>query len=142
MAPHHPEKAVGVRPWRLAAGVAVILPILSPAIASSEPFEATRARPLFSPTRRPPPAVPSAETPPPQAESQPPPAPPALSLSGIISGEGTAIAILRRASESAAIRVPLGSQIDGWRVSAIQQRAVVLEHEGRSVTIVLPGPSK
>ncbi len=104
-------------------------------------FEATRARPLFSPTRRPPPppvTVPAEPSP----VSVPPPAPPPdLTVSGIIIGGGTGAAIVRHPADASATRITLGGQVDGWTVTAILPRSIVLRRDGRSVTLELRSAS-
>ena len=112
------------------------------AATAPDPYEATRARPLFSPTRRPlPPAIapPSLVVAPVvQANAPPPP----VSLSGVILGPGTSVALLTRPGSAEATRVALGARIDGWRVSEIRPRAVVLTLDDRSVTVTLPGSDR
>ncbi len=70
--------------------------------------------------------------------SVPPPAPPPnLTVSGIIIGGGTGAAIVRRPTDASAMRITLGSQVDGWTVAAIQPRSIVLRRDDRSVTLQL-----
>jgi hypothetical protein len=126
----------------LIAGVGGLTFVMCSA-AASDPYEATRARPLFAPTRRPPPAPASAPRPvlAPQAIVVPPPPPP-LTLSGVILGPDVAVALLTRQGRAEAARVVLGGIIDGWRVSEIRPRAVVLTLEQRSVTVGLPASAR
>ena len=100
-------------------------------------FEATRSRPLFSPTRRPPPPPPVVATKPSPVLVPPPAPPPDLTVSGIIVGGGTGAAIVRRATDAAASRITLGSQVDGWTVAEILPRSIVLRRDDRSVTLEL-----
>jgi general secretion pathway protein N len=104
-----------------------------------EALTATRERPLFSPTRRPPPPPPALEAavaPPAAAPLVPPPQ---LILSGIVFGSQQ-MAIVKHAQDPAATSLRLGSAIDGWIVSAIDPRAIVLRRDTRSVTIELQSP--
>ena len=101
------------------------------------------ARPLFSPTRRPPP-------PPVSAALQPlsPPVPslpsaPNVALSGVIVGPGGGgVALVRGPLDPAPVRVRLGGTVDGWTVAEIRPRAVVLRRDGRSATVDLPGAER
>ena len=101
-------------------------------------------RPLFSATRRPPPAplaLPPAGFAPPPSE---PPAPlgPDIALSGVISGGGGGVALLRRPQDAAPVRLGLGGRLDGWTLAEIRPRAVVLRRDDRAVTVGLPEPSR
>jgi hypothetical protein len=118
----------------------------SPAAAPSNPVAAQSLdqlsaildRPLFSPTRRPPapppapaPIVHAAEPP------APPPPPPNLVLFGVVmDGEG-ARAIVRAGADKKLVRAQIGDEIDGWKVSQIEGRKVVLSLDGRFATFTL-----
>ena len=65
---------------------------------------------------------------------------PDLAVSGVIVGTDTRIAIVKRPSDAAFTRLTPGSKIDGWTVSEIEPRAVVLRRDDRSVTIGMPDP--
>lgn len=101
-------------------------------------YRATRDRPLFSPSRRAP-SVPEGEA---DAGAPVPtvakPAAPDLSVSGIVLGSQTRIAIVRRGSDPAATHVTVGSSIDGWTVSAIGVRDVTLQRDQDTISISLP----
>ena len=102
-------------------------------------------RPLFSPTRRPPPppAAPLAFVAPPAVViAAPAVMAPDLAVSGVIVGTNTRVAIVKRPSDAAFTRLMLGSTIDGWTVSNIEPRAVVLKRDDRSVTIGMPDPPR
>lgn len=121
--------------------------VACPAAVRAEPapearFRAMVDRPLFSPTRRPPPA-PAAPAPldAPAMPALPPPAP-SLTLSGVITGGGGGVALLRRPQDAAPIHVALGGTVDGWTVAEIHPRAVVLRRDARSVTVDLPAPPR
>jgi general secretion pathway protein N len=103
---------------------------------SLDKLVATRERPLFAPTRRPPPAEPvavgSVDPPPP-----PPPPPPSLALFGIVKdGEGASALVRAQASDKVQ-RVRVGDKVDGWEVSRIEERQVVLELADRSTSFTL-----
>jgi len=90
-------------------------------------------RPLFSPSRRPPPPPP-----PPVAQAPaPPPPPPDLVLFGVVmDGEG-ARAVVRAGADKKILRAQIGDDIDGWKVSQIEGRKVVLSLDGRFATFKL-----
>jgi len=99
-------------------------------------LSATLDRPLFSPTRHPPPPPPPPSpavqvvAPPP-----PPPSPPNLVLFGVvIDGEG-ARAVVR--ADNKLLRAQIGDDIDGWKVSQIEGRKMVLSLDGRFATFTL-----
>jgi len=117
-----------------------------PAAAPSNPVAAQSLaqlstildRPLFSPSRRPPtpppapaPIVQAAEPP------APPPPPPNLVLFGVVmDGEG-ARAVVRAGADKKLVRAQIGDEIDGWKVSQIEGRKVVLSLDGRFATFTL-----
>jgi hypothetical protein len=103
-------------------------------------FSDTRDRPLFSPTRRPPPPPP-----PPVVErvAPPPPVPPPnVVLLGVVTDENGARAVVRSGSPDKIIRARLGEEIEGWQVTQIEPRRVVLSHDTRSVSFALFGRLK
>jgi general secretion pathway protein N len=117
-----------------------------PAAAPSNPVAAQSLdqlstildRPLFSPTRRPP-APPPAPAPIVQAAEPPapPPPPPNLVLFGVVmDGEG-ARAVVRAGADKKLVRAQIGDEIDGWKVSQIEGRKVVLSLDGRFATFTL-----
>jgi hypothetical protein len=100
----------------------------------------TRDRPLFSPTRRPPPPPP-----PPVVERVAPPAPvppPNVVLLGVVTDENGARAVVRSNSPDKIVRARLGELIDGWQVTQIEPRRLVLSHDARSVSFALFGRTK
>ena len=106
--------------------------VLNSSNAMSGTFNAARARPLFAPSRRPPTVI-EATAPP----SPGPPPPPSLALSGIILGPGVAVALLIRQGSAEAKGVALGGSIDGWHVSEIRPREVLLTHDNQTVTLMI-----
>jgi hypothetical protein len=106
------------------------------AAQSLDQLSATLDRPLFSTTRRPPPPPPppavQVVAPPP-----PPPPPPNVVLFGIvIDGEG-ARAVVRDGVDKKLLRAQIGDDIDGWKVSQIEGRKMVLSLGGRFATFTL-----
>jgi hypothetical protein len=106
------------------------------AAQSLDQLSSTLDRPLFSPSRRPP-----APPPPPVAQAPPPPAPPLpppnLVLFGVVmDGEG-ARAVVRSGADKKLVRAQIGDEIDGWKVSQIEGRKLVLSLDGRFATFML-----
>lgn len=101
-------------------------------------LSATRERPLFSPSRRPPRVM--AAAPPPQAPPPQPAAPaqPPLTLVGTAIGGGQSIGIFLDQSTNAVVRLRMGEGVTGWTVHSIGGRDVVLEQDHRDVTLSLP----
>ncbi|MBV8849648.1 MAG: general secretion pathway protein GspN [Methylobacteriaceae bacterium] len=106
-------------------------------------LSATRERPIFSPSRRPPPAAVVVAPPPPAPPVVAPPVPerPVLALIGTIVGEGESIAIFYNTATRATIRLRLGETDDmGWKLVAVDARTSLLEKGKQSVTLALPAP--
>ena len=106
------------------------------AAQSLDQLSSTLERPLFSPSRRPPapPPPPVVQAPPPPT---PPPPPPDLVLFGVVmDGEG-ARAVVRAGADKKILRAQIGDDIDGWKVSQIEGRKVVLSLDGRFATFKL-----
>ena len=105
------------------------------AAQSMERLSAIVDRPLFSPSRRPTSTPPVSQDPePPRA---PPPPPPSLVLSGVVmEGQGARVVVLVGA-ERRVLRAQIGDEIDGWRVSQIEGRKLVLSLGDRFATFTL-----
>jgi len=109
-----------------------------------EDLAATRERPLFRRTRRPPVAAPVAApaAEPPQVEEQTAALePPPFDLIGSVVGKDAAIALLRNKSTNQVVRMRAGDEAEGWRVATIGARTVSLEREGRTQSLALSAPS-
>jgi general secretion pathway protein N len=109
-------------------------------------LSATRERPIFSPSRRPPPAAVAVV--PAEPAAPPPPRPavperPALALVGTIVGEGESIAIFFNTATRTTVRLRLGDVDDnGWKLVAVDARTTLLEKGRQSVTLALPAPGE
>jgi len=108
------------------------------AAQSLEQLSTILDHPLFSPRRRPPAPPPA---PPPIVQvaepPAPPPPPPNLVLFGVVmDGEG-ARAVVRSGVDKKLVRAQIGDEIDGWKVSQIEGRKVVLSLDGRFATFTL-----
>ena len=106
---------------------------------SLDQLKATRERPLFVPGRRaaPPPAVfvpPAEVAAEPAVQAVPPPS---VTLTGVIIGAGTRMAILREAGGGRTSSVKVGDHVEGWTVQAVEPRLVRLEHDGQTTELPL-----
>ena len=103
----------------------------------------TRERPIFSASRRPPPA--SA----PVAVAEAPPAPPKLrgverpqlSLVGTVIGTDESFGIFIDPEAKTSLRLRLGEDFQGWRLRSVQSRDVMLERGQQSAILSLPEPA-
>ncbi|MBR0730577.1 hypothetical protein JQ595_17690 [Bradyrhizobium japonicum] len=104
----------------------------------------TRDRPVFSPSRRPPPAVvaepadskPLPPSPPRKVEIEPPP----LSLVGTIAGDNESFGIFLDQSTKAALRLKIGDDFQGWKLRTINGREVMMEKDEQGALLTLPRP--
>jgi general secretion pathway protein N len=110
-------------------------PIVAQSIGS---LSATRERPIFSPTRRPP-ALPAAAPAPivRRADPAPPSPPPDVVLLGVVIGPDTADALVHSESPDKTLRVRIGDDIGGWKVSRIEQHELVLSLADRSAIFTI-----
>ncbi|HEV3183496.1 MAG TPA: hypothetical protein VGZ49_01380 [Xanthobacteraceae bacterium] len=114
------------------------------AIALGELSE-THARPLFSPSRRPPaPAVVAAlpaRPVKPASPVKPEPDHPLLTLVGTTVGEAVEIGVFIDQASHDVIRIRAGEAHDGWTLSAISGRVAIFQKQGyRAATLMLPAP--
>jgi hypothetical protein len=100
----------------------------------------TRDRPIFSPSRRPAPAVAAAEPvaarPPKRKEIEPP----QLSLVGTIASDYESFGIFVDQSTKAALRLKVGEDYQGWKLSRIRGREVTMEKDQQAAVLTLPQP--
>ena len=100
----------------------------------------TVRRPLFEASRRPIEA-PAPLLPPPQVEPAPPPPPfvdqNALSLLGVVTSEGRAIALLKRNQTGQNIRVEVGDAVDGWTIVSIEPQRVMIRQGETQIALQL-----
>ena len=101
-------------------------------------LSATRARPVFSASRRPPaplPAsVPVAQTPPPPAEPEHPP----FTLTGTAIGTPRSVALLVDQMTRNVVRLHVGEAALGWVLRAVDFRSMTLEKNSQIVIVSLP----
>ncbi len=104
-------------------------------------LKATRERPLFSPSRRPPaPPVVAAPVEAPKAPPPPPPEPeqPALTLVGVVAGQGQGYAVFITTTGHDIVRLRTGEGRDGWILRSVSSREAVLEKNNRQAVVELP----
>ena len=101
---------------------------------------ATRDRPLFSVSRRPPSIPAPIAAPPPKQEALAPPAPerPLLALIGTIVSSKASVAILQDSNAKSISRLHVGQENEGWWVRGIGVRSIVVEKGAQSVQLGLP----
>jgi general secretion pathway protein N len=107
-------------------------------VVTLDQLPATRDRPLFSPSRRPPPPpqAPRVET----VAAVAPPAPrqpPSVVLLGIVTDADGTWALIRAGGADKIKSARLGDEIEGWKVSQIETRRLVLSSDDRSVSFAL-----
>ncbi|MGA7386066.1 MAG: hypothetical protein WBW81_15650 [Methylocella sp.] len=105
-------------------------------------LDATRERPIFSASRRPPippvvaQRVVAAPPPPKPAE----PEQPLLTLVGTAIGEPKKVAIVLDRSKKILVRLHVGEAVSGWILRAIDSRTMTVEKNSQTVTLALPAP--
>jgi general secretion pathway protein N len=107
-------------------------------------LSATRDRPLFSASRRPPIVAVPIVAPPPEQEALAPPPPerPLLTLIGTIVSPKASVAMLQGSDAEAISRLRVGQENDGWQVRGISLRSIVVEKGAQSVQLDMPRPNE
>ena len=105
-------------------------------------MQATRERPIFLPSRRAPTAAMPAAPPPQIVKTGAPPEPdePALSLVGVVVGDGEGYAVFLDNTSHAIVRLKTGEGEGGWILRSVANREVVLERNHRTAVMRLPSP--
>jgi hypothetical protein len=105
---------------------------------------ATRTRPLFTPSRRPPaPIVASV----PVAAPRPPPPPtavpqhPNLTLVGTVAGENEGVAVFIDTTTRDTVRLRTGEGHSGWILQSIERRTATLQRGEQTETLAMPKPT-
>jgi general secretion pathway protein N len=105
-------------------------------------FAATRDRPIFLPSRRPPALPASAVT---VAKAIVPPKPkepeqPQLSLVGTIASNDDKIGIFVDQATRAVLRLRVGEEFQGWQLQSVRSREVAFQRNQQSFVVALPQP--
>ncbi len=102
----------------------------------------TRERPIFSSSRRPPPAIALAPVVKPAAVAPKPKEPerPKLSLVGTIASGNERFGIFVDQSTKLALRLRMGDDYQGWTLRAVQGREATLEKDQEALILALPEP--
>jgi len=102
----------------------------------------TRARPVFSPSRRPP-SPPVVAAPPPPTPKPPPPREPdrlKLTLLGTVLGASESIGVFLDETSKEVIRIRTGASHDGWTLRSLHRRAARFEKNRQETTLTLAPP--
>jgi general secretion pathway protein N len=105
-------------------------------------LSATRDRPLFTPSRRPP-APAAVAAPPPVAVAAPPPTGPErpqLTLVGAIVSDSGGIAIFIDQTTNEVVRLRTGDSHSGWRLKSVKGREAEFQRNSETLTLALPAP--
>jgi hypothetical protein len=126
-------------------------PAETPAVAANplwaiplSALTATRTRPLFTPSRRPPaPVVASAPVVAPMRPPPPPAAPehPNLVLVGTVAAESESVAVFIDNATRDTVRLRTGEGHLGWILQSVDHRTATLQKGNQSETLALPLPT-
>ncbi|WP_175345350.1 general secretion pathway protein GspN [Bradyrhizobium sp. ORS 375] len=103
-------------------------------------LSATRDRPIFSASRRPP-EPPVAE---PVMVTRAPPAPPSepdrpsLQLVGTVVGDEDSFGIFIESSSQTSLRLRIGAAHDGWLLQSLKSRQAVLQKDTETIILMMP----
>jgi hypothetical protein len=107
-------------------------------------LSATRDRPIFSPSRRPPPPVivdPPVVAVAPSVQRPPEPVRPQLSLLGTIVNGNDGFGIFMDQTTKAPLRIRIGAAYQGWTLRLLQPGSVTLVKGQESAVFVFPKPA-
>jgi general secretion pathway protein N len=106
---------------------------------------ATRARPLFTPSRRAPAPIvasgPVVAPRPPQSSPPPVPQHPNLTLVGTVAGESEGIAVFVDPTTRDTVRLRTGEGHSGWVLQSVERSAAKLQKGGQTETLTMPKPT-
>lgn len=105
---------------------------------------ATRDRPIFSPSRRPPPVAVAAPYVPPRSQAKP--ASPQLTLLGTVlsaadeerAGPAGGIGVFLDQTNNTVVRLKTGDDHNGWILRSVQGREATLQSDREAVVLALP----
>jgi general secretion pathway protein N len=104
-------------------------------------LDATRERPIFSASRRPPmpPVVAQrVAAPPPPKPAEP--AQPLLTLVGTAIGQPINVALVLDRTKKTLVRLHVGEAVSGWILRSVDSRTMTVEKNSQTVTLALPAP--
>ena len=105
-------------------------------------LDATRERPIFSASRRPPmpPVVAQRVTaaPPPPKPAEP--EQPLLTLVGTAIGQTQNVAVVLDRTTKTLVRLHVGETASGWILRSVDSRTMTIEKNSQTVTLALPAP--
>jgi len=106
-------------------------------------LSATRDRPIFSPSRRPPtpPVLAEPYVPPPKPTPPVEPDHPLLSLVGTIVSESGGIGVFVDQVTTNLVRLRTGQGHAGWVLRSVRGREAIFERDQQTYTLALPPPS-
>jgi general secretion pathway protein N len=135
------------------AGITILEPSKPAPAAASHPrgnplwaiplstLTATRERPIFLPTRRPPaPVIANTPVEAPKPVATSPEQPPRLALIGAVSGDNESIAVFLDQATNGMIRLRIGQTHDGWVLSSVKGREATLQKDQKTLVLNLPAP--
>ena len=104
-------------------------------------LNATKERPIFSPSRRSPAiaVLSTTQSPSPQANEQS--RRPHLALVGVIAGDDDGIAIFIDETTKGVLRLRTGESHLGWALQLVKGREVTLHNDSETIILALPNPS-
>jgi general secretion pathway protein N len=132
------QQSTSERPRELSGNPLWAIPLSS--------LSATRERPLFTPSRRPP--APAIAGPPPAEPIAkpvaPPPGPdrPQLTLVGAVIGSGGGIAIFVDQATNDVVRLKTGESHSGWMLRSVKGREALFQKNSETLTLALPVPGE
>jgi hypothetical protein len=104
----------------------------------------TRERPIFSPSRRPPPPLPTYVAPVAVRQPAKPPEPgrPAVSLIGTVIGTDVQIGVFLEKATQNVVRLRLGEEHQGWVLRLVKAREVTLVKDVEQTLMLEPPPGE
>jgi general secretion pathway protein N len=105
-------------------------------------LDATRERPVFSASRRPPmpPVVAQRVAVPPPPPKPAEPEQPLLTLVGTAIGTPKNVAVVLDRTTKTLVRLHLGEAVSGWTLRAVDPRTMTVEKNSQTVILALPSP--
>jgi general secretion pathway protein N len=105
-------------------------------------LDATRERPIFSASRRPPlpPVVAQRVAAPPPPPKPAAPEQPLLTLVGTAIGTPKNVAVVLDRATKTLVRLHVGEASSGWILRSVDSRAMTVEKNSQTVTVTLPAP--